>query len=66
MDDKDLVIQRLRARLRSVLLSQKIVMFTTPTEEERRNLSQGNGGQMNPTWVEWLMGYPIGWTELNA
>jgi site-specific DNA-cytosine methylase len=23
-------------------------------------------GRMNPEWVEWLMGYPIGWTELNA
>jgi hypothetical protein len=22
-------------------------------------------GQLNPTWVEWLMGYPIGWTDLN-
>ena len=20
------------------------------------------GGQLNPTWVEWLMGFPIGWT----
>lgn len=24
------------------------------------------GGQLNPTWVEWLMGFPIGWTELDA
>ena len=24
------------------------------------------GGQLNPTWVEWLMGFPIGWTDLNA
>ena len=23
-------------------------------------------GQLNPTWVEWLMGYPIGWTDLNV
>lgn len=23
------------------------------------------GGQLNPTWVEWLMGWPIGWTELK-
>ena len=34
------------------------------TEEERRNMSQGNGGQLNPDWVEWLMGYPIGWSEV--
>ena len=24
------------------------------------------GGQLNPNWVEWLMGFPIGWTELNV
>jgi Site-specific DNA methylase len=23
-------------------------------------------GRLNPEWTEWLMGYPIGWTELNA
>ena len=22
-------------------------------------------GQLNPTWVEWLMGYPSGWTDLK-
>lgn len=22
-------------------------------------------GQLNPAWVEWLMGYPEGWTELK-
>jgi hypothetical protein len=24
-----------------------------------------NGGQLNPTWVEWLMGFPLGWTDLE-
>ena len=24
-----------------------------------------NGGKLNPTWVEWLMGWPLGWTDLN-
>jgi len=24
------------------------------------------GGQLNPQWVEWLMGFPIGWTDLNV
>lgn len=23
------------------------------------------GGQLSPMWVEWLMGYPAGWTELE-
>ena len=26
---------------------------------------QKGGGTLNPMWVEWLMGYPIGWTDLN-
>lgn len=24
-----------------------------------------NGGQLNPTWVEWLMGWLLGWTDLK-
>jgi len=24
------------------------------------------GGPLNPTWVEWLMGFPLGWTGLDA
>ncbi|MFA5165395.1 MAG: hypothetical protein WC481_07520 [Candidatus Omnitrophota bacterium] len=28
--------------------------------------AEETGGQLNPTWVEWLMGYPLGWTDLNA
>ena len=34
------------------------------TEEERRNMSQGNGGKLNPEFVEWMMGFPPGWTEI--
>ena len=22
-------------------------------------------GQLNPDWVEWLMGYPVGWTDIG-
>ena len=28
-------------------------------------LPRAVGGQLNPTWVEWLMGYPSGWTALK-
>jgi len=28
--------------------------------------SARTGGQLNPTWVEWLQGFPIGWTELDV
>ena len=24
---------------------------------------EGAGGHLNPTWVEWLMGWPLGWTD---
>ena len=51
-------------------------MFPTPTarcsqspcEHGRggQDLSTSVGGQLNPTWVEWLMGFPSGWTDLNA
>ena len=34
------------------------------SEEERRQLSQGNGGKTNPGLLEWLMGYEQQFTEL--
>lgn len=36
------------------------------TEEERRNLTCGSGGSSNPALMEWLMGFPLGWTDLNV
>ena len=43
-----------------------------PSQKERNNLpgtlmreGQPAGGQLNPNWVEWLMGWPIGWTDLE-
>jgi hypothetical protein len=30
------------------------------------NLRTEVGGQLNPTWVEWLMGFPEGWTDLEG
>lgn len=35
------------------------------TDSERLAMQAGNGGQLNPTWVEWLMGFPPGWTDLG-
>jgi len=35
------------------------------TVEEARLMGAGNGGKLNPTWVEWLMGWPLGWTDLK-
>lgn len=38
-----------------------------PSQMERNtpNLNAALGGQLNPPWVEWLMGWPLGWTELQ-
>ena len=33
--------------------------------EEIQERSRPNGGQLNPMWVEWLMGFPLGWTVLE-
>ncbi|MFT4446330.1 hypothetical protein ACMXZI_02790 [Bacillus subtilis] len=60
-------------------LASDATKWNNMTEEERRAKKQyvrlGNtvsslegirvGGQLNPTWVEWLMGFPTGWTELR-
>ena len=31
-----------------------------------RNCPSQKPGSLNPMWVEWLMGFPLGWTDLNA
>lgn len=54
-------------------------MFPTPIATDWKNrgckdyrknreyqLQTEVGGQLNPTWVEWLMGFPIGWTDLRS
>jgi hypothetical protein len=37
----------------------------TEIEEAKGNIQPKAGGRLNPTWVEWLMGYPLGWTDLK-
>jgi hypothetical protein len=38
-----------------------------PSEFSRNTptLAAQAGGSLNPTWVEWLMGWPLGWTDLK-
>ena len=51
-------------------------MYPTPTTQDAANnagpsqfnrnslpLNAVAGGSLNPEWVEWLMGYPPGWTD---
>jgi hypothetical protein len=33
--------------------------------EEAVALRTEEPGRLNPAWVEWLMGFPIGWTDLG-
>ena len=33
---------------------------------EGEQSTEARNGQLNPTWVEWLMGFPLGWTDLSA
>ena len=56
-------------------LANAVKLFTTPCAADaqgthggknHRSLRTDVAGQMNPTWVEWLMGFPPGWTDLNA
>ena len=51
-------------------------LWATPTSTERSGinpitgrgagLSKVNGGQLNPAWVEQLMNFPEGWTDLEV
>ena len=54
-------------------------LWPTPTKQDAHNnagpsqmerntkpLNAEGGGALNPDWVEWLMGWPIGWTDLRG
>jgi hypothetical protein len=56
-------------------LDQAAQMWPTPRANKHSGKSREDfspalheviGGQLNPTWVEWLMGFPFGWTALSA
>ena len=58
-------------------LESQVKMWATPAARDWRSgwgrsdnghtpqLPEQVGGQLNPTWVEWLMGFPLGWTVLE-
>jgi len=41
------------------------VKRTGSLHDQCRNMRSGNGGRLNPEFVEWLMCVPIGWTDLK-
>jgi hypothetical protein len=34
-------------------------------ERDAARANRGPVGQLNPDWVEWLMGWPVGWTSMS-
>lgn len=61
---------------RSPALGAVVQLWPTPVADDTghrktcyaqggRALSMEAGGTLNPTWVEWLMGWPLGWSDLK-
>jgi hypothetical protein len=48
-------------RLARALALQKMMLNITKTATE----FCGGRGYLSPMWTEWLMGWPIGWTDLK-
>ena len=43
----------------------KVSMDTLDVAVQHTDNQSRRNGQLNPTWVEWLMGYPTAWTALE-
>jgi hypothetical protein len=41
----------------------QMTLTTAVLAPEGVRLEETRGGGLNPTWVEWLMGWPLGWTD---
>jgi hypothetical protein len=49
----------------TVFDSHGVTAIRTNPKAGALTLTQRVGGELNPTWVEWLMGFPEGWTDLG-
>ena len=45
--------------------SQRVKSARHLTEDEKKQILMGKNCRLNPDWVEWLMGWKIGWTRLQ-
>ena len=72
----DLPGKEFTGTLHAMKMIQAAKMWPTPIATDWKNrgckdyrknrefqLQTAVGGQLNPDWVEWLQGFPIGWTE---
>lgn len=74
--------KRRRAQKRSINLNDFVLLPTPRANDAKNSClcpsskkidsipgelaRSGISGQLNPLWVEWLMGFPPGWTDLSA
>lgn len=76
-DDTDTDSNGLPGRLPCSILDTDTFTSCSSRERERRGYDgllrsfaevspRGRIGYLNPAWVEWLMGFPTGWTDLNV
>jgi hypothetical protein len=62
----------------SLGLADAVKMWRTPMACDHKNMKYANQqylsnqvkdcegtGSLNPTWVEWLQGFPVGWTDIG-
>ena len=47
------------------LLNTAVRRMPTLVAKDAESGAPGDGGPLNPTWCEWFMGFPLGWTELG-
>jgi len=58
------VVRRSSGQRRGINLETATKLWPTPVADGDREEAIAEGS-LNPDWVEWLMGLPIGWTSLN-
>ena len=75
-DAKDPIGAPAEGKRKTPNLAWRVNNWATPTvcgNYNKKGLSKTSGdglatqvgGKLNPTWVEWLMGWPLGWTDLK-
>ena len=59
--------QAVRDRMYPTPTAHNAKECASPSEYNRNTptLATHAGGKLNPTWVEWLMGWPLAWTDLK-
>lgn len=68
-------LMRSDGKMRTDQLPNAVKFWPTPREfmykdsiidRNKSNLGEKVGGQLNPDWVECLMGFPVGWTDIDC